>query len=1120
MRYVLCPLSRFAKSKSGQLTTLSLSQAAILYNLKSRHVKGKPYTRTGDIVIAVNPYEWFNNLYTPERRHEYARKILWEKSDTDARNKLEPHVYETSALSYKGLALDGMNQSILVSGESGAGKTETVKIAMNHIAMVQAGPNASQHSKVSSVVQRVVESNPLLEAFGNAKTCRNDNSSRFGKYLQLQFTVGDESKISFGDRSLKDCKLAGSKSEVYLLEKSRVVHHDDTERTFHIFYQLLAAPDNVKGSFWNKLKGKTAASFNYVGATTTTSIEGKSDAQHFQDTIDALALVGIEGVKLQTLMKAISAVMQLGNVGFTGCEDKSQVSTTSELKDLAELIGVSQSVLSKAFTQRTMRTRGELVMVDLNAETAKDSCDALAKSIYHEAFLWLVREINNATKAENHNGSYTGKYGIICLLDIFGFECFRKNGFEQLCINYANEKLQQKFTEDIFRQVQAEYKFEGLALEEITYDDNHDVLDLIESRMGLLAMLNEECVRPGGNDKEFVYKAIKQNETSAALVVDKTFSPFEFGISHYAGEVLYTAGNFVTKNSDTLAADLKECAGMSSNAIIAGVPKASAAPEDNNKGFRRNGSSIAGATVWTKYKTGLQSLMGELRKTNSRYIRCIKPNEMKMPAKMQHGPTLDQLRSAGVIAAVTITRSAFPNRLDHENVLERFKHLVRRSTSVGQYEGAEGVEKLLNPLLNHMETESEQGRIRKAYAIGKTRTYFRAGALEFLEAERIKGFDPAAVVVQKAARGFLVRKRQKNAYICRRNAATKIQARARVMLVKTIVERAKETMKLSEQQNGAATVINTIARGAVRRMRFRRELKRFREVTAMKNELARLQLMVEESERLKREAVKEAEERVREAMDIFQDDQTQHSVANSVEASETARLLKDRTQLIEKMRSDNKRVRANIKLLETKYKRLREESKKLKDENDKETEKFLKMNEEAKALSAENAKGVENQEIWKKQVLAMNEEMKRTQKIFIETSDNRVKYQTTMAEIIKLLRTQCKDEQLVEDAIFIALDSDTEAKAMKAGFDALQAHKAEKQKGVSSIPTNIGKGDHTDHTEDSTSMGDDDDLSSTLSCPSLSDDEGDDMDFDDEELDRQEAEMEANLRALSAEVGI
>ncbi|EEC42649.1 predicted protein, partial [Phaeodactylum tricornutum CCAP 1055/1] len=670
-----------------------LHEAGILYNLKERHLSGKPYTRTGDIVIAVNPFQWFHDLYTEKKRVYYSNRLVWEAADQDPRDSMEPHVYEVSSLSYKGLAFEMMNQSILVSGESGAGKTETVKICMNHMASVQKGPiRPGMEESLDPVVQRVVESNPLLEAFGNAKTRRNDNSSRFGKYLQLQFDNSKMKESSLTSRSVSNCLLAGSKCDVYLLEKNRVCVHDDWERTYHIFYQLLAAPDDVKGKFWSKLKGTSNKSFKYVGETDTKKIEGQTDAEHFQHTINTLELIGISGDKLKTLsdgehfantvktldlinirgdklvamMRAICAVLQLGNLGFNaknGDADKSAVATIEELRDLAELMGVEEKDLTLAFTERTMKTKTEEYKVPLNAVAAKDACDALAKEIYGKLFLWLVSEINTATCAEDNykNGSMSN-FGIIGLLDIFGFESFVVNRFEQLCINYANEKLQQKFTEDIFRSVQTEYEAEGIELAEIWYDDNTDVLDLIEGRTGLLALLNEECVRPQGSDQAFVQKALQVNNASQCLIVNK-MDRMSFGIHHYAGKVMYDADQFVSSNQDTLPTDLSDLCSMSTNFVIANEMAKVEAANMTRGTPRRQKSNLVAPTAWGKYKTQLLSLMTNLRKTESRYIRCIKPNMKKVPVLMEHIPTVEQLRCAGVVAAVTLSRSAFPNRL-------------------------------------------------------------------------------------------------------------------------------------------------------------------------------------------------------------------------------------------------------------------------------------------------------------------------------------------------------------------------------------------------------------------------------------------------------------------------
>lgn len=447
-----------------------LHEAAILYNLKSRHKRSKPYTRTGELIIAVNPFQWFHKLYSEEQRMHYANALVWDSESTAV---VEPHVYETSCQAYRGLAR-GENQSILVSGESGAGKTETVKILLSDIASVQAG--SSEQHEHSDIVQRVLDSNPLLEAFGNAKTVRNDNSSRFGKFIQLQFEVEDATQAAYRGRALPLCRMVGSECEVYLLEKIRVVNHEPEERTYHIFYQLLASPDKAK--FWDGLESATTESFAYVGYSDTNMIEGKTDKERFQHTIDSLALVGIVDDQLTTLIRAICIVLVLGNVTFENIgDDASKISSEDVLTSLAELLGVDENNLRAALTIRSVSARNEVFSVPLKDTAAKDSCDAFAKEIYAQAFHWLVRKINMATSVSASNGN-------IGLLDIFGFESFETNRFEQLCINYANEKLQQKFTHDIFRSVQAEYEAEGIELGEITFEDNAPILEFIEGRMG------------------------------------------------------------------------------------------------------------------------------------------------------------------------------------------------------------------------------------------------------------------------------------------------------------------------------------------------------------------------------------------------------------------------------------------------------------------------------------------------------------------------------------------------------------------------------------------------------------------------------------------------------------
>jgi myosin-5 len=909
---------------------------------------GKPYTRTGDIVIAVNPYKWYDHLYAPTVRHKYAETLVWNLSSThaevDPRSTLAPHVYEASSLAYRGLALDGDDQSILVSGESGAGKTETVKIMLSDLASVQQGrrtanTNDQQQNgnNQSPIVQRVLDSNPLLEAFGNAKTSRNDNSSRFGKYIQLQFDAEPASVVS---KSIPVCALAGSKCEVYLLEKSRVCLHNDNERTYHIFYQLLAADEDVKAGFWEGLTDTDPESFCSVGYSETDTIEGKTDAERFQYTVDSLKLVGIEGETLQNLMRVICVVLQLGNLLFDALAEKdgSVITEQDDLRDLAELMGgMSAEDLNAAFTIRTIMARNEEFKVPLNPIAAKESCDAFAKEMYAKTFLWLVRTINDATCAElnYHDGSKKSGFGLIGLLDIFGFESFDTNRFEQLCINYANEKLQQKFTQDIFQSVQQEYEYEGIELGEITYDDNTDVLDLVEGRMGLLAFLNEECVRPGGNDKGFVSKAAAMNKDNPCFIRELHFYDYQFGVHHYAGRVIYDATSFVTKNMDTLSKDLYECAAKSTNPIIAkefvnesmtNVKTTSSsttrakkkAPSRRPSAAARRPSAGASQgtlnseTVWTKFKNQLSLLMANLGLTRTRYIRCIKPNTIKKPLIMEHTSTVEQLRCAGVVAAVTISRSAFPNRLEHDAVVDRFKSVWRK----GEHHVAEKrvadlpfeergkilAEALLTTALKPLiQPKPDLSGIMHAFVMGKTRTYFRAGALEYLENERLKRLGVWAVVIQSNARKIAARSRYlklkamvlveqsyvrmriaRRSYRKLRAASIVAQCWYRCILAVRTLDRLNRyykstliqthwrmAMAISRlKQHVRATIqAQRIVRGALQRPKFRAALQEKREESKLSNQLVALQRKLEEAERRHIEAEKKAEEKARHALE-------------------------------------------------------------------------------------------------------------------------------------------------------------------------------------------------------------------------------------------------------------
>jgi myosin V len=920
---------------------------------------------------------------------------------------------------------------------------------MNHMASLQKGPKSSKADEMNHVVQRVVDSNPLLEAFGNAKTRRNDNSSRFGKYIQLQF----DRKEQMGG-GVPICELAGSKCEVYLLEKTRITQHDESERTYHIFYQIVGAKEADKVKIWSGLKGTKNTSFKYVGHTDTTKYEGKEDGDHYYSTVDALAMVGVKDEKLMTLMRAITSVLQIGQLTFGpvgGDSEKSECTSRKDLDGVSELLGIPVKDLDPAFTERTMTTRGEVFKVPLKPDAAKDSADAYAKEIYSKVFLWLVREINAATCAEeNYKGGKTSGFCTIGLLDIFGFESFPVNGFEQLCINYANEKLQQKFTRDIFQTVQEEYKFEGIALDDITYDDNTDVLDLIEGRTGLLAMLNEECVRPKGSDKEFVYKATQQNKTSACLIVDKLLGPLDFGIHHYAGKVVYFAEGFLARNQDTLGDDLIQLSKKSTNDIVANhlqnekmMHSDSDDAPSNRSAPRRGKSNIASDTLWTKFRTQLNSLMKNLNETQSRYIRCIKPNSLKKPLILQHMTSIEQLRCAGVVAAVTISRSAFPNRLDHRACYERFKVLHKgkksKSKKSEKIDHKEEIIKMLDKVLAGMEEDG-----KKAYVTGKSRVYFRMGALEHLEAERQKGFDIWAVDIQRATRGWLVRRKNGGRRMTKKGPkAIPIQCAWRCYAARKELKRRKKAnkgkKKKHKKQLKAALKIQAVFRGVKVRKKVVELLKQKREKDSLKKKITDLESAVREAEIKRQRAVEEARQLAEVEMENYRK-KVKEDLSNDKEKekknAQQQSLIEESGKIIEYLRKENMKLRTQNDTMRKDFKALKENNQRLMEANASAGQSFTALNDHAKQLNATNAKLIKNVDSYKLQLEKLKDDLKTRQAYYLAEAEARLAYQKTMAQIVGSVQDKCRDAQLVEDVVIMALECEAEAKSERAALEA------------------------------------------------------------------------------------
>ncbi|GMF17273.1 unnamed protein product [Phytophthora lilii] len=664
-----------------------LHEPAILYNVKKRFLNKLPYTYTGDICIAVNPYQWLPELYSEQTQSQYLTK---------ARDELPPHVYATSMASYNDMKRHEVNQSILVSGESGAGKTETTKILMNHLASIAGGLN-------DYTIKKIIEVNPLLESFGNAKTVRNDNSSRFGKFTQLQF---DNAGI-----------LVGARCRTYLLEKTRVISHEEMERNYHIFYQLLAASDSKKKWFLDDAN----ECYAYTGANKTIKIEGMSDDKHFERTKTALKLIGVTEERQEELFEVLAGVLHLGQVEIqskNNNEESEIVPVDQGTEHATKLLGISAADLEKALCSRQLAIAGDKVTAFLKKDQAEECIGALSKAIYSKVFDWLVETINTSLESDKKMRHHVG------ILDIFGFEHFKHNSFEQFCINYANEKLQQKFTQDVFKTVQIEYEAEGIIWSHIDFADNQDVISVIEDRLGIISLLNDEVMRPKGNDESLVSKLSTIHKDEQDVIEFPRTSRTQFTIKHYAGAVTYESLGFLEKHKDALLPDLSDLMRGSSKQFLRtiftekiGSPVASRKKSNSNArglGGRAMGGALTVANVGTQFKDNLNELMTNIRQTKVHYVRCIKPNQNKSPNEMDQPMVVSQLRCAGVIEAIRISRVAYPNRLLLEELIDKFWvfDVQHRNTDIP-------IKKRCEALMEKMELSSPE-----QYQIGLSRIYF------------------------------------------------------------------------------------------------------------------------------------------------------------------------------------------------------------------------------------------------------------------------------------------------------------------------------------------------------------------------------------------------------------
>jgi len=706
-----------AKQGTDDLVMLpKISEEEIVENLKKRYMNDFIYTNIGPVLISVNPFRNLGNTgeeYIEAYRGKHAQEV-------------PPHVYQLAESAYRAMKNDQENQCVIISGESGAGKTEAAKMIMNYISAVSGGSE-----KVEYVKHVILGSNPLLEAFGNAKTLRNNNSSRFGKYFEIQFDkAGDP---------------VGGKIYNYLLEKSRVVYQTPNERNFHIFYQLLAgASAQEKRDF---VLGKPE-DYYYLNQSECYTVDGVNDAADYKEVREAMDTIGMTADEQNTVLRLVSSILHLGNVYFIE-DDKgnAQVYDPNALQLAASMLCIDAATLQNAILFRVINTGGaggsgnrrSTYNVPQNVGQANGARDALARTIYDRMFTWLVERVNQALSY------YKSPFqNVIGILDIFGFEIFEQNGFEQFCINFVNEKLQQFFIELTLKAEQEEYVKEGIKWEPIKYFNNQIVCDLIEGKQppGIFSLLDDICstlhAQSSGTDQKFLEKmaGIYDGHLHWRSMTGA------FAVKHYAGEVTYEAEGFSDKNKDTLFFDLIEAVQTSK------LPFLTALFNEDTGSLQKKRPTTAGF----KIKNSAGELMKTLALCTPHYIRCIKPNETKKAKDWENSRVKHQVQYLGLLENVRVRRAGFAYRAPFERFLRRYKKLSSKTWGIwGEWKGdaKEGAKTIIQDL------NLEAGQ----WQMGTSKIFIRHPETVFHLEEMLdrKDYD-CTVRIQKAFRNWKAKK--------------------------------------------------------------------------------------------------------------------------------------------------------------------------------------------------------------------------------------------------------------------------------------------------------------------------------------------------------------------------
>ncbi|KAI2804564.1 Myosin and Kinesin Tail domain protein [Blomia tropicalis] len=718
-----------------------INKSALFWNLKKRYERNKIYTFIGNILVSMNPYKMFE-IYGLNTVKKYQNQL---------RSALPPHLFAIGNLAYNKMLKDQENQCIMIMGESGSGKTENTKLLLQYFAAIN-------KSSSNIITEQILESIPLLESFGNSKTTRNNNASRYCKYIEVFFNNG---------------VIAGAKTMEFLHEKSRIVSHNQEERNFHIFYELL---DGLGETEKEKYGLQVAEKYFYLNQGNCCQIDGKDDAEDFRFLIGAMQVLGFTMEEQDIIFRILASILHLGNVYFhrkqyRHGQEGVEIGSDAEIRWVSHLLQIPIEDIFRLITTRTTETRQERLITPLNIDQALDMRDAFSKVLYVSLFGWLVQRINhivynkslaNSTSYSNNNSTTSSsarKQNKIALLDMFGFENLKENNFEQLCINYANELMYHHYTKCVFRNEQSEYMKEKVEWTEVAYPDNQPILNLISKKpIGLLPLLEDESNFPKANDNSYLEKC-HYNHALNVIYSRARMTAVEFGIKHFEGQVWYTVEGFLEKNRDILRTDVIDTMLTSKMPIMHKIFGHARETTDYGRPSHINNRTVDGRfvtikprapTVSARFQESLTTLFDGASATNPWFIRCIRPNNERKAMQFDDRIVFDQIHNSSLLETITVRSRGYPIRMRYAQFVSRYHSFLTSQLPRGT-PSKEVSRLIVEKKLSHLSSDD--------YKFGFSKIFLKESAEILLEHDRHENMVKAAITIQAFIRGYLTRRR-------------------------------------------------------------------------------------------------------------------------------------------------------------------------------------------------------------------------------------------------------------------------------------------------------------------------------------------------------------------------